>query len=101
MEIAMSIMKDRSTIPGRWAFGAAATIALAMLTRVLSAAEPAPAVDAQCPWGRLSDGRGRLVRCLTQEEATHLRDAVPAAPPAHSAAPALADAPRPPSSASP
>lgn len=40
-----------------------------------SAAEPegSAAVDSACPWGRLSDGRGRLVRCLSREEAERLR----------------------------
>lgn len=34
--------------------------------------------DPVCPWGRLADGRGMLVRCLKQDEVTVL--AAPAAP---------------------
>ncbi len=45
-----------------------------------AAAEPErAAIDAQCPWGRLGDGHGHLVRCLTSEEAARLREP-PAAP---------------------
>lgn len=44
------------------------------------AAEPSHGqdVDGTCGWGRLADGHGRLVRCLTREEASRLRDATPA-----------------------
>ena len=43
------------------------------------------AVDVQCPWGRLADGHGRFVRCLTAEDAERLRELAvapaPSAPP--------------------
>jgi len=53
--------------------------------------------DPACGWGRLADGRGRVVRCLTQAEAKLLAapSQVPAAPPAASQAPPAA--PEPPS----
>ncbi len=37
-------------------------------------------IDATCAWGRLSDGHGALVRCLTEEEAARLREAPPSHP---------------------
>jgi DNA polymerase-3 subunit gamma/tau len=46
----------------------------------------AAAIDAQCAWGRLADGHGHLVRCLTSEEAVRLKEPPPAvAPPPLSA----------------
>ena len=42
--------------------------------------EKAAAVDKECAWGRLGDGRGHFVRCLTQEDVAHLRDAAVAPP---------------------
>jgi hypothetical protein len=41
-----------------------------------AAAEPErlTAMDVACPWGRLADGRGKLVRCLSPEEAARLRE---------------------------
>jgi hypothetical protein len=55
------------------------------------AAEPerAARVDAQCPWGRLGDGHGRFVRCLTEDDVAHLRD-VAATPPRPPEAPKAA-----------
>ncbi len=44
-------------------------------------ADRSAGVDATCAWGRLADGHGKLVRCLTQEEAARLRDAPAAAAP--------------------
>lgn len=94
-------MKHRAIIPlgARRALGAAlAAMAVVTATRAALSAEPdkALAIDAQCPWGRLSDGRGKLVRCLTQDEAVHLRDAAAAPPP--QGHPAVgADVPRSPS----
>lgn len=59
------------------------------------------AVDATCAWGRLADGRGKLVRCLSQEEATRLREAGAEPPPARATteaskppAPGSGEAPR-------
>lgn len=37
--------------------------------------------DPACAWGRLGDGRGRALRCLTQEEANRLAAAAVTAPP--------------------
>lgn len=31
-----------------------------------------PVVDSKCAWGRVADGRGKLVRCITQNEAAWL-----------------------------
>jgi hypothetical protein len=48
--------------------------------------------DPSCAWGRLSDGKGMLVRCLTESESAQLASAKGAgAPPA-----ATASAPKPP-----
>jgi hypothetical protein len=49
-------------------------------SRAFAEPERSAPVDAQCPWGRLADGRGRLVRCLTSEEAARLREPPPAPP---------------------
>jgi hypothetical protein len=53
-----------------------------------SVAEPALRYpfDPVCPWGRVSDGRGLLVRCLDAAEAQRLSAASP--PAAHAPAPA-------------
>lgn len=56
--------------------------------------------DPVCPWGRLSNGKGMLVRCISHEEATglaastkpNLKPTASAAPPAPSAS-AAPDAP--------
>jgi hypothetical protein len=59
-------------------FGATAVLfTLSSLGGSLRAADTD--VDASCPWGRLADGKGKFVRCLTREEAARLRDAAPAA----------------------
>lgn len=45
--------------------------------------------DPACPWGRLANGKGTVVRCLTEQEATQLPAALAAAvAPAAAAAPA-------------
>jgi hypothetical protein len=62
----------------------------------VAAAEPALRYpfDPVCPWGRVADGRGILVRCLDATEAQRLATRVPAvATPA--LAPAAASAPAP------
>src|SRR5262245_44820015 len=58
-----------------------------------SVAEPAVRYpfDPVCPWGRVADGRGMLVRCLEPAEAARLAAVVGSAP----AAPAPAAAPAP------
>jgi hypothetical protein len=57
----------------------AVTLIVATLAGESSASEPDRAIDATCAWGRLADGKGRLLRCLSREEATRLRDPAPAA----------------------
>ncbi|HVW25137.1 MAG TPA: hypothetical protein VHC69_07175 [Polyangiaceae bacterium] len=77
--------------------GAAAGAACVVLPASRATAEPErspshavaeadrAAVDAQCPWGRLADGHGRFVRCLSAEDAARLRE--PAAAPSPPAPP--------------
>jgi hypothetical protein len=36
--------------------------------------------DPACPWGRLANGKGTVVRCLTEKEGTNLAAAAPPAP---------------------
>jgi len=57
-----------------------------------SVAEPAVRYpfDPVCPWGRVADGRGMLVRCLESAEAARLAAATSSATLAPAAAPALA-----------
>ncbi len=47
--------------------------------------------DPACAWGRVGNGKGMVVRCITEEEAKTLRQL--AAPPAAQAKPALGGAP--------
>lgn len=61
-----------------------ATLAVALvLTALRVHAAPADAsrypYDPACAWGRVADGRGMLVRCLSEQEATTLAAAAPAA----------------------
>ncbi len=55
-------------------------VAALLVAPGLLAAEPdrALAVDSVCAWGRLADGTGHLVRCLTESESAHLRETAPA-----------------------
>ena len=83
--------------------GVLLALTLGLWSCAATAAEPpqSPAAlgttDTACPWGRLGDGKGRLVRCLTQSEAERLMTESPPAPGAASAAPSAAPAaPRPP-----
>jgi hypothetical protein len=48
--------------------------------------------DPACAWGRLGDGRGRAVRCLTEDEAKRLATATPTTPTAAAARPGPAPA---------
>ncbi len=57
--------------------------------------------DPGCAWGRLSDGRGVLVRCLSREEAQGLSRSTPAAHPAASAPTANPGGPAPAASGAP
>lgn len=45
--------------------------------------------DPACAWGRIGNGKGMVVRCISEEEAKVLRAAPPAALPGSKAAPAL------------
>src|SRR6187402_1700419 len=38
--------------------------------------------DPACPWGRIANGKGLVVRCLSEAEAQTLRSGVPVSPPA-------------------
>jgi len=76
----------------------------------VAAAEPALRYpfDPVCPWGRVADGRGILVRCLDAAEAQRLATRAPAAAPptvapaaAAASSPVLAAEPRRPSEAPP
>jgi hypothetical protein len=81
------------------AWPAAAPVASA---EEVAAAEPALRYpfDPVCPWGRVADGRGILVRCLDAAEAQRLATRAPAAaPPAPASSPVPAAEPRRPSEA--
>jgi hypothetical protein len=76
--------------------GVLLALSLGLWSCAASAAEPPQtagslhATDTTCPWGRLGDGKGRLVRCLTQTEAERLLAESPPAPGAVSAPPTAA-----------
>ncbi|MGC4095033.1 MAG: hypothetical protein QM756_45365 [Polyangiaceae bacterium] len=55
--------------------------------------------DPACPWGRIGNGKGMIVRCMSEDEANQLLRRVPSAPVA-AAAPAASAAPAPSASAS-
>jgi len=68
--------------------------------------------DPACPWGRLANGKGTVVRCLTEQEATLLPAALavpaqpapaaaPVTPPAAAVAPGVAPATPAPSASAP
>lgn len=65
--------------------------------------------DPACPWGRIANGKGMIVRCVTEQEANALAKATPAssaapaptAPDSTSSAPAAAPAEQAPSSTAP
>ena len=50
--------------------------------------------DPACPWGRISNGKGMIVRCLSEDESAAVlrKVAVPAAAPVATAAPSSASA---------
>lgn len=77
--------------------GSAVCIALLSLAMTVSGADVEPAVrfpyDPVCPWGRVADGRGIIVRCLEQLEAERL---VSAPRPAPLVAPSIASSAKPP-----
>jgi hypothetical protein len=94
-------MDPRQTPPARVRpalLGLAAAFAVGTLGALGAAAEPERSIDATCAWGRLADGKGKLLRCLTRDEALRLRDPAPPAPPPTllpSEAPAPAPTPAP------
>jgi len=53
--------------------------------------------DPACPWGRIANGKGMLVRCISEQEASALLSSGPA--PAPAAAPTPAEAPAAPDAA--
>jgi len=62
-----------------WTF-LAASLLLALVGPSARAAEPEPArypFDPVCPWGRLANGKGLFVRCVTEAEAATLASASP------------------------
>jgi hypothetical protein len=80
-------------------FGVAAVLVV-LGCRPLSTAgatEPAkaPDVDGLCAWGRLADGRGHLIRCLSRDEAVRLRETPPVATTPAQSPPAVPQAPAP------
>src|SRR5882672_1036944 len=90
-------MDPRPILPPRvrrTLLGLAAISALGTWGALGAAAEPERSVDPTCPWGRLADGKGKLLRCLTRDEAVRLRDAPPSGAPALPA-PSEASAPAP------
>lgn len=84
----------------QWLLGASLGVAALGLTLATRSADADPREEARypydpaCAWGRLANGRGMLVRCLTQAEAAGLATGKPkpvaAAPAAPSAAPPAA-----------
>jgi hypothetical protein len=71
---------------------------------LLQAASPARAeepsssrypFDPVCSWGRLANGKGMIVRCLTEKEAAQLTLSQPAAPAAATSANAVVESPPP------
>lgn len=69
-------MTERATVRSTWCMALALlAVTCATTSSRNSAAQPegVASTDPACSWGRLSDGHGRLVRCLTREEAERLR----------------------------
>lgn len=73
-------MTERRPNPRRW-------LLLTLLPAATAVAEPNPQeanrypYDPVCAWGRLANGKGMLVRCIDQAEASALLARVAAAPP--------------------
>ncbi len=72
------------------AFGAFGLVAAAALSESLESLVRRYPYDPACSWGRVANGKGTIVRCLTEQEASQLSataNAIPAvAPPAAAAA---------------
>lgn len=94
-------------LPVLWPESAQEALVQEASAQEVSVAEPALRYpfDPVCPWGRVADGRGLLVRCLDAAEARRLgaaRSSAPAASPAPAAAaPVTAPPAAPPRSAEP
>jgi hypothetical protein len=68
-------------------FGSVAFAAFAALSESAESLLRRYPFDPACPWGRVANGKGTVVRCLSEKEGTTLAAATPAAPPALPAAP--------------
>jgi hypothetical protein len=79
------------------AFSASGLVAAVALSESVESLVRRYPYDPACLWGRVSNGKGTIVRCLTEQEAAQLgpaANALPAAaPPAPAAAPAAAASP--------
>jgi hypothetical protein len=65
------------------AFGAAGLVAAAALSESLESLVRRYPFDPACAWGRLANGKGTIVRCLSEQEAAQLApvaNALPVAP---------------------
>jgi hypothetical protein len=65
------------------AFGAAGLVAAAALSESLESLVRRYPFDPACAWGRLANGKGTIVRCLSEQEASQLApvaNALPVAP---------------------
>jgi hypothetical protein len=65
------------------AFGAAGLVAAAALSESLESLVRRYPFDPACAWGRLANGKGSIVRCLSEQEASQLApvaNALPVAP---------------------
>ena len=56
--------------------------------------------DPACPWGRVANGKGMIVRCMSEDEANAVLKRVPSAPPQAAPAGAVTNPPTPSASAS-
>ena len=78
------------------AFGAAGLIAVAALSESLESLVRRYPFDPACAWGRLANGKGTIVRCLSEQESAQLAPVanalpvVPAVPVVPAATPAVA-----------
>jgi hypothetical protein len=75
------------------AFAAAGLVAVAALSESIESLVRRYPFDPACAWGRLANGKGTIVRCLTEQEAAQIApvaNALPVAAPAPVAAPVAA-----------
>lgn len=69
------------------AFGALGLVAAAALSESLESLVRRYPYDPACVWGRLANGRGTIVRCLSEQEAAELAKSSPSLPAIPAAAP--------------